>query len=85
MTGYNLSVVTFEPMGYTASTIYAIFYFCLSSSFVLFVKLLFPKGDRKGRLVTSSPWVKERLNVVETISTGAKKISPACAKILVNV
>ena len=27
MTGYNFSVVTFEPLGYTASTIYAIFYF----------------------------------------------------------
>merc|ERR1719232_2093751 len=26
MTGYNVSIITFEPLGYTASTIYAIFY-----------------------------------------------------------
>ncbi len=28
MTGYNLSASTFEPMGYPASTIYAVFYLC---------------------------------------------------------
>lgn len=28
MTGYNFSVLTFEPMGYPASTIYAVFYTC---------------------------------------------------------
>ena len=27
MTGYNLSVLTFEPLGYATSTIYAVFYF----------------------------------------------------------
>ena len=41
MTGYNLSVLHFEPMGYPASTIYAVFYLfyipvghALQSSFV---------------------------------------------------
>lgn len=28
MTGYNFSASTFEPMGYPASTIYAVFYLC---------------------------------------------------------
>ena len=28
MTGYNFSVLTFEPLGYPASTIYAVFYAC---------------------------------------------------------
>lgn len=28
MTGYNLSILTFEPMGYPAATIYAVFYAC---------------------------------------------------------
>ena len=28
MTGYNFSALTFEPLGYPASTIYAIFYMC---------------------------------------------------------
>ena len=28
MTGYNISASTFEPMGYPASTIYAVFYLC---------------------------------------------------------
>mmetsp|Transcript_14101 Transcript_14101/g.30653 ORF Transcript_14101/g.30653 Transcript_14101/m.30653 type:complete len:145 (+) Transcript_14101:463-897(+) len=28
MTGYNFSVMTFEPLGYPASTIYAVFYTC---------------------------------------------------------
>ena len=28
MTGYNISASTFEPLGYPASTIYAVFYLC---------------------------------------------------------